>query len=155
MTDWDSQWLDMAFYVANKFSKDPTTKVGAVVEGETHNLIAFGWNGFPPKIADDERLHDRALKNEIVVHAEVNALNNASFKPKTLYSTHFPCVRCTVDILSRRSVEKVVTVIPEGEYAERWRDSTRRSMELFKEAGVSVKLARVTFDCGVPLIEWV
>jgi dCMP deaminase len=137
MLSWDEFFLGLAKYVTCK-SKDPTTKVGAVVVGATNNEVAFGFNGLPPGIADDDRLLDRDWKNFNTVHAEMNALAYCKFKPVTLYSTHFPCHRCAVHILSHRTITRVVSPTPSGEYLQRWGESMKLTEALFKEAGVEI-----------------
>lgn len=137
---WDYKCLDLARYVGQRFSKDPSTKVGAVVRGNQPNKIAWGINGLPPGIADDERLADREWKYGAIIHAEVNALNNAWFPASRLYSTHYPCVRCAADILSRRTVRRIITLAPEPAFASRWRASSEQARDLFEEAGLPVHL---------------
>src|SRR5256885_7874148 len=78
---WDRRWLADALKVAQN-SKDPSTKVGVVIVRSSDDgpgdKIAEGWNGFPRGIADtNERLADRDVKLDLVVHGELNAILNA------------------------------------------------------------------------------
>jgi dCMP deaminase len=137
---WDLKFLDLARFVAG-WSKDPSTQVGAVAVGETPNLLSLGYNGFPPGVADlPDRLEDRDTKYRLVVHGEINALINAQFRPVTLYVTHPPCVRCTVQILAYRSVGRVVSVKPSDDMLSRWAADFAESRTLFAEAGVALEL---------------
>lgn len=137
---WDRKFLDLARFVAG-WSKDPSTRVGAVAVGETPNLLSLGYNGFPPGVADlPDRLHDRDTKYRLVVHGEINALINAQFRPVTLYVTHPPCVRCTVQILAYRSVRRVVSVKPDQDMLSRWAADFEESQRLFAEAGIALDL---------------
>ncbi|PKU23462.1 deoxycytidylate deaminase [Telmatospirillum siberiense] len=137
---WDSKFLALADFVAG-WSKDPSTQVGAVAVGETPNLLSLGYNGFPPGVADlPDRLNDRDTKYRLVVHGEINALINAQFRPVTLYVTHPPCVRCTVQILAYRSVRRVVSRKPGDDMLSRWSADFSESRLLFEEAGVSLEL---------------
>lgn len=138
--EWELKCLGLAFDIAARFSKDPTTKVGAVVEGQARNEMAFGWNGFPPGISDDDRMNERDLKNLLTVHAEQNAILNAPFRPVVLYSTHFPCLRhkCVQTIIAKRSIRRVVTVRSSGEFKERWGADQAAALELFEEAEIDV-----------------
>jgi dCMP deaminase len=137
---WDLKFLDLAHFVAG-WSKDPSTQVGAVAVGETPNLLSLGYNGFPPGVADlPERLQDRETKYRLVVHGEINALINAQFRPLTLYVTHPPCVRCTVQILAYRSIERVVSIKPSEDMLSRWGADFDESKRLFAEARVSFDL---------------
>lgn len=73
---WDQRFMDMAKMVAS-WSKDPSTKCGAViVKGK--KVVGIGYNGFPRGVEDHaDRLMQRELKYELVVHAEVNACLDA------------------------------------------------------------------------------
>lgn len=135
---WDQRLLELARHVAN-WSKDPSTKVGAVVAGMDKTHIAFGYNGFPPRIADDGRLHERDKKYKLVIHAEENALANARFdvRGSTLYATHFPCTSCSKTIIAR-GVHYVAAPTPGPEYLARWAASVEESKEMFAEAQVEI-----------------
>ena len=65
---WASKYKHLAKEIST-WSKDPSTKVGAVVVGEHGQLLSQGYNGFPRGIKDsDERLNNRERKYELVVH---------------------------------------------------------------------------------------
>lgn len=131
--------MALARAVAKIFSKDPTTGVGAVVIGRQPNHLAIGYNGLPPGLRDDERLHDRQWKNDHTRHAEANALSNVyGFEPVEIYATHFPCERCALDILAARTVKRVITCTPTGEFAERWAARAAAARAIFDEAGIEV-----------------
>ena len=70
---WDLRFLEMARNAAS-WSKDPSTKVGAIIVDDDKRVISVGYNGFPKGVRDDERLDDRQEKYKIIVHAERNAL---------------------------------------------------------------------------------
>jgi dCMP deaminase len=135
---WDKRLLDLARHISN-WSKDPSTKVGAVVSGIDKIDFSFGYNGFPPRIKDDDRLLDRQKKYKLVIHAEENALANASFDVRgaTIYSTHFPCVNCSKAIIAR-GLSYVAVPKPDADFLSRWENDIRESEEMFKEAGVTV-----------------
>lgn len=135
---WDARFLELAHHVAG-WSRDPTTKVGAVIVGETKADVCFGYNGLPPGIADDDRLDDREWKNLHVIHAEENALINCLFRPVTLYCSRAPCVRCAMRIIAHKVV-RVVAPLPMGEFAERWGAQVLTAVNRFAEAGVRVDL---------------
>lgn len=72
LDDWDKRYLAIAKEVS-KWSKDHSTKVGAVIADAERRIVAVGFNGFPKKVCDSvERLSDRARKYKMVVHAEAN-----------------------------------------------------------------------------------
>jgi dCMP deaminase len=118
-TDWHARWLDRARHIST-WSKDPSTKVGCVLVRAGH-AIAEGYNGFPHGVADDARLNDRALKYELTVHAEANAVAHAARHGHptvgaTAYSTLFPCPPCA-SLLIQAGVVALITpvVVPPGD----------------------------------------
>lgn len=139
MSNKDKRFLETAESVAKIWSKDPSTKVGCVVVGDTPNLVAFGYNGFPPGIDDSpERLQNRDLKLSLTLHAEVNALSNATFPVRTLYVTHHPCDQCVLHILAARTVKRVVYTINPHFESNSWAESVKRSRQLFEEACIEI-----------------
>ena len=137
MTDWDARLMELARHVAGG-SKDPSTKVGAVLVGRDRRDIALGYNGFPPGIADtEERLNDRETKHRLVQHAERNVLDNARFDPRggILYVTFAPCSECAKSIVSK-GILRVVS--PPWSSRDPWATDARWALSLLQEAGVSV-----------------
>ena len=63
---WDLRFLEMARNAAS-WSKDPSTKVGAIIVDDDKRVISVGYNGFPKGVRDDERLDDRQEKYKIIV----------------------------------------------------------------------------------------
>jgi len=108
---WDRHFLKLALVHA-EMSKDPRTRVGAVIVGPEKNIVSAGFNGFPRGIGDfPERLLSRELKLRLIVHAELNAILLAPHRPAncTLYLAITddsgkvwggpPCTRCTTHII--------------------------------------------------------
>lgn len=134
---WLRRYLSLAFLVAG-WSKDPSTKVGAVVVGVNTGEIAIGYNGFPPGVADtEERLNDKPTKYAMIQHAERNVLDNARFdlRGAMLVTTMFPCHECAKSIISRGI--KTVACPPPLE-REPWLTSSKWTREMFAESGVSL-----------------
>lgn len=140
---WDHFFLGMAKYISSA-SKDPSTKVGAVLVGENNLIVGLGYNGFPRGVEDsEERLHTRDLKYKFVVHAEVNAIIMAGNKARgaSMYvwpSFMIPCIChdcCKTAI--QAGVAEVVGYQPEDlSRAERWKDSIEVAKAMCDEAGV-------------------
>lgn len=131
----DRKFLNLAKAVADIFSKDPSTRVGAVAVGAVKNQVAIGYNGLTDT---DARLHDRDVKLALTLHAEENALANATFAVHTLYVTHHPCSGCALRILAKRTVRRVVYAV-NANLEARWAASVAEARMLFAEAGVQIE----------------
>lgn len=133
---WDGRFLEMARHVSS-WSKDPSTGVGAIVV-QKRRVKSTGYNGFPPGIADDDRLDYRTVKYRLTVHAEMNALIQAgnSCEGATLYLWGMPgppCSECAKHIIAA-GIARVVS--RDGDRPERWADTFELSEQLLEEAGV-------------------
>ena len=103
---WDEYFMGVAL-LASQRSKDPSTQVGACIVDGGKRILSTGYNGFPQGCSDDEFPwnRDEALgetKYQYVVHAELNAILNASGKSlsgSTLYVGLFPCHECAKAII--------------------------------------------------------
>ncbi len=136
---WDTRFLSHASLVA-EWSKDPSTKVGAVITDEHNRIISVGYNGFPRSIADTpERLKNRELKYKMVVHAEMNAIIFAQrdLTDCTLYTWPFPPCSACAAIVINAGIGRVVSY---GVWPERWAESIKLSLDMFREAGVRFTL---------------
>lgn len=135
---WDNYFLDLAEAVAYA-SKDPSTKVGAVIVRPDRTVASLGYNGFPRGIEDSHaRLNDRPTKYSMVVHAEPNAILSARepVRGYSMYTTLFTCSDCA-KLLIQAGIKEVVSPTYD---IERWENSLRLAKQLFDEAGVSWKL---------------
>src|SRR4051812_38103493 len=93
---WDMRFLELAAHVAG-WSKDPSTKTGAVITDTRGSVISMGFNGFPMGVADTiDRLNDRETKYQMIVHCERNAIIFAQrdLSGCTLYT--WPFMSCSV-----------------------------------------------------------
>ena len=142
---WDRRFIELARHVSS-WSKDPSTKVGAVIVGPNRLVVGIGYNGFPRGVLDSEdRLNDREQKYAMVVHAEANAIIMAGDKAKgsTLYvypSFVLPpiCNECC-KLVIQSGIKEVVGYEPDPneERAKRWQKSIEVSQQMCKEAGVT------------------
>ena len=138
---WDYNYIDLAKTVS-KWSKDPSSHIGAVAIGDKGQVLSQGYNGFPRGIADTpERLNTREEKYKFVVHAEMNVIYNAtlngvSLNNSTLYVTGLPvCSECAKGII-QVGVKRVVMFMDKDKDYSKWSESFELTKELFKEAGV-------------------
>lgn len=142
---WDRRFIELAKHIS-QYSKDPSTKVGAVIVGPNNLVVGLGYNGFPRGVEDsEERLNDREQKYAMVVHAEANAILMAGDRSKgsTLYvypSFVLPpiCNECC-KLVIQSGIREVVGYEPDPneERAKRWAKSIMVSQTMCKEAGVS------------------
>jgi dCMP deaminase len=146
--DWDQRHLQHAQYIST-YSKDPSTKVGAIITNGKR-IVSVGYNGFPQRVLDSpERLKDREVKYKMVVHGEVNAMHFAecSIQGFTLYTYPFmPCSVCAGQVI-QRGIRRVVAPFNDN---ERWAESFVLTRAMFKEAGVQLVEALVK-DSGSAL----
>ena len=149
---WDQHFLALAVQVA-RMSKDPSTKVGAVIVGPEREVLSTGFNGLPRGIADTEvRLNDRDTKLKLVVHGEMNAILNAArngvrLKGSALYlaATDIsgaewggpPCTRCCVEVIQAGIVEIVSR--PEKAVPTKWSDDLKLARALLAEARINYR----------------
>lgn len=136
---WTRRYVALAKHISD-WSKDPSTKCGAVVIGDHGQVLSTGFNGFPRGIADDSRLHDRETKYKHIIHAEMNAIYNASLTSvslngSTLYVFGLPvCAHCALGII--QSGIKTVAVAYPRNIPDKWKESGELTEALFSEAGV-------------------
>ena len=137
MTPWDLRYLRLARFIAQEFSKDPSTKVGAVIVRPNRTIAGIGYNGLPRGVVDSpERLNDRETKYGCTVHAELNAILNCAERPEgcTLYVWPLPpCSNCAAAII-QAGVKRVVHL---AFWESRLRDSILLGNTLLTEAGVA------------------
>lgn len=125
------------------WSKDPSTRVGAVAIGQKGQVLSQGYNGFPRGIEDkSERMENRDWKYLLIVHAEMNAIYNATYNGvsldgSTMYVSGLPCCsECAKGIIQVGVSEVVMDGDPEN---PRWKQSCDLALSMFKEAGIGVK----------------
>lgn len=135
---WDQRWADMAGLVST-WSKDPSTKVGAVI-ASGKKFISLGYNGPPAGVSDEAILRDRDTKLACTIHAEANAILSSELPVNgcTIYVTHYPCSGCAAMIV-QKGIKRVVLTKPMDEgFVERWKASMEYTKCMFEDAGVSV-----------------
>lgn len=138
LNKWDRRFLELAAFVS-QWSKDPSTKTGAVIVDPENRIVSVGFNGLPRGLRDTpDRLVVRDKKLSMIVHCEMNAM---IFAPRstmgcTLYTYPFlscsSCASMMVQAGIKRAVAPVCTKEP-----EHWmHESLKRTRDIFNEAGV-------------------
>lgn len=150
-SSWDKKYLELAKYLADHWSKDPSTKVCAIVANFEYHQEFVGYNGFPIGVRDlPERYADRELKYKMVVHAEINAVIKAlragMAKGSTLYVypnfTMPPVCNECAKIVIQAGIAEVVGYKPDlnDPRVARWAESIAISKIMFDEAGVTYRM---------------
>jgi dCMP deaminase len=165
---WPEFFMSMAFFVGMK-SKDPLSKVGAVIVTNEHQIVSVGYNGFPRGVNDeDTKRHERPMKYWWSIHAERNSIYNASYtgasvKGCTLYTQWFPCTVCAQTIINA-GIKRVVHYYPRengmghqpsvnvGVEREDWARMAIESDMMFYESGVQAELWHGPLFCG-PIVQ--
>lgn len=146
---WQIRFLLMAELVSG-WSKDPSTKVGAVIVRPDKSVASVGYNGIPRGVKDTtKRLNTREDKLLYTVHAEQNAILSAK-EPLNGYSIYVwripPCAQCAASIV-QSGISYVfcpVNVGVSSDLLKRWIDSFKAAETMFKEAGIKMKYIKMT-----------
>jgi len=137
LRDWA---LGMAKHTA-KLSKDPSTKVGAVIFDPKRRIVSAGYNGFARGVNDTpERLDDRSVKYRLVLHAEKNAIMfaTAPLDGCTIVVTHPCCAQCAAMVI-QSGIKHVIWPRPDAAFVSRWAEDMALTNMQFAEAGVTVE----------------
>lgn len=134
------EWaIGMARHVA-LLSKDPSTKVGAVIFDPKRRIVSAGYNGFARGVPDDPKLLlDRDTKYKLILHAEKNAIMfaTAPLDGCTLVVTHPCCAQCA-GLLVQAGIKHVIWPKPDAAFLARWTDDLKLTHMQFTHAGVEV-----------------
>lgn len=139
MTDiWIKRFLNVADDVG-QWSKDPSTKVGAVIVDQNRRIVSTGYNGLARGVKDSpERLENRDIKYKIILHAEENAILFAKrdlTDCSIFVSSLPPCAHCA-SIIIQSGIAAVYTW--KREIPERWVESMNLTRSMFREAAVDL-----------------
>ena len=137
---WIDRFLELAELIAT-WSKDPSTKVGAIAVSSAKQVLCEGYNGFPRGVHDLPERMERPAKYLWTLHAEANLVAHAARHGISLYQssvfvTHYPCAQCAA-LLINAGVSSVYIDV---------RGKTNMPGEhfvtaalMFQEAGINVK----------------
>lgn len=135
-----------AKFIGDLYSKDQSTKVGALILGLQNEPLSWGYNGFP-RGADDVRpeRHDRTKeKYKWAEHAERNAIYSAARSGHKLvgsriYVSSLPtCVDCARAIIQSGITE--VYLEADALLQDRWKENWDLTQKMYEECGVKVYL---------------
>ena len=106
---WDEYFMGIAIFTSLR-SKDPSSKVGAVIVNEQNHIVGTGYNGFIAGVDEDLFSWEREgewieTKYPYVVHAEANAILSSTtndLRNCRIYATLFPCNECAKQIAQKK-----------------------------------------------------
>ena len=130
---WHKRFFDMADLVGS-WSKDPSTKVGAVIVRPDRTIASVGYNGFPRGVEAVYTTRDAKLLR--TVHAEANAILAAQepLRGYTLYVTPLhPCANCAAFIIQSGIMQVHYRI---GMRASAWLEHYDAMKEMFEQAKV-------------------
>lgn len=137
---WDRRFLEMACLVST-WSKDPSTRTGAVIVAPDRRVVSVGYNGFPRAMEDLPALYEnREEKYSRIVHCEMNAVLSAHepLHNYTLYTYPFiSCDRCFVHMV-QAGITRFVAPTATEDQLTRWGPAFDRVRQYARVAGVSL-----------------
>lgn len=141
------KWIARFLSIARKwasFSKDPNTRVGAIIVNVHGRQLSAGFNGLPTGVEDRLCRMSRVDREKDLwtCHAEENAITAAAadgipLRGSTMFSTHLPCPRCSGMIIGAG----LVCVVVDGESEDAASVGTREReavLTKFHEADVDL-----------------
>lgn len=138
---WDSRFLGVAHLIST-WSKDPSTKVGAVAVNLRRRILAQGYNGFPSGAKDLDVVYERReSKYKMIVHAESNIIYNACRFRVGLESSivyvygQYPCPEC-VKALAQVGVGRIVFQLGHSDNSEFWEQAFIDSRDIMHQLGI-------------------
>jgi len=144
---WDHLFLDESYNISKR-SRDPSTKVGAVIASRDNQIVSRGYNGFPRGVENTKaRWTTRPDKYNFIVHAERNAIYNAARQGRStdgctmyLFYNCCPCEQCTLAVIQAGITELVLGTVPfAGLGNGKWYDVGGDSVIMLKEAEINIR----------------
>jgi len=141
---WDKRFLKLAMMIST-WSKDPSTKCGAIITDIQHRIVSTGYNGMAQGIVEDDSMwEDKEIKYQHVIHAEINAMMFAGRELRncTVYTVPIqPCSHCASMLIQAGTLRIVSLETPE-DIKDRWLESFMRAKKMYDQAGLSFQLYR-------------
>ncbi len=138
---WDEYFMGIALFTSLR-SKDPSSKVGAVIVNIKNHIVGTGYNGFIAGIDESQLSWERdgdwlGTKYPYVVHAEANAILNSTTSRMDdcrIYSTLFPCNECAKKI-AQKEIREVIYLSDK----HRQQDFHEASVKIFELTGIKTR----------------
>lgn len=143
------RWVKKHFALAilvSTYSKDNSTKCGAVIVRPNNSIASTGYNDFPRYVAEYVERRDRPTKYLYTEHAERNAIYNCNenMEGYTMFVYAYPnslfiCADCARAII-QSGIKTIYAPHPDNtDVIAHWSDSCEASRIMFDESGVEVR----------------
>lgn len=145
----DEIFMKEAYLIASK-SKDPSTKIGAVIVRDNHAILS-GYNGIAKGVKDLPERMERPEKYDWMSHAERNACYmGARFgiatDGATMFTQGIPCVQCADGVINSGIKEVVIhkqwqdAALMDNKNQRPWIEVYWKSKVKLDEAGVKIRV---------------
>jgi len=150
-------YLRHSYQYAMSCSKDPSTQLGAILVKPQMGIIAWGVNGLPDRIKDEEDRWQYPKKSIYIEHAERNVIYKCAERGinttgLTMYCPWFSCVECARAIIQ----SGIVAVVGHKEMFEavndRWKETVDQGISLLKESGVECNIWSGEIGSGIEIL---
>ena len=138
------KFLKEADFKAKLFSKDTKRKVGCIIlEDESLIQLSSGYNGLPRKLKETKKRWLKQNKDYYVIHAETNAIiqasrTNTNIKNSIMICNRFPCHNCCMNLI-QAGIKLLITVEPEwNNLSKKWKKSFIASKEMLDELKIEI-----------------
>lgn len=155
LIDWPSMFMGVALLAAAR-SKDARKRNGACIASADNKIVGVGYNGLPrgcddsdPSYWADNDADPYQSRHSYIVHAEVNAILNCVVLPltgSTIYTTQFPCPRCTQSII-QVGIREVVYLEKKSHQVA----LNEASQKMLRDAGIRVQSLS---ELALPSAQW-
>lgn len=153
--DW-SEWFMKLVYLTSTKSKDPKTKIGAIIVKDKR-IISTGYNGIPTGVDDlIEDRHNRPSKYKWYEHGERNAIYSAakhgiSTDGATLYTSLLPCADCARGIIQCGIkdvyIHKQFNDVCDVHTRDQWVGHDEVTFTMFNESDIKIYVIDVKLEC--------
>jgi dCMP deaminase len=137
---WQARFIKLAEEIST-WSKDLSSRVGAVIVRPDRTICSVGFNGFPRGVEDSQSaIANRDTKLLRTIHAELNAILSAkeSLIGYSIFVWPFqPCSQCAAAII-QAGIADVYCPFNDHLANERWSESFKAALQMFDEAEVRV-----------------
>ena len=137
-TEDDIKFLKLAKYVS-EWSKDPSTKTGAVLVDPQGNVVALDCNRTPHGLDQSVILGDRETKLKHMIHCEKAAGNTAGNRARGCKLYTYPFMCCSLCAAHMSDLGIVANIAPHSENP-RWLSDFDMAVNTYTSLGIEVKL---------------